>query len=230
MNDDFDLQKLADIGDPFAQDAKAPIRPLDRSRPAAPSPTRARTRALRAIALAAALLCDVAWLLFHETRGNLAQQGAWSVALGIAIPFGAAGLALAAAVRRGPRGLGAPAGRIAALAVGAPILFAAATLLAAPPESGDPLFWRHAVGCMTVTALLTLGPLALGLWAFRHGFAAAAGWRTAAIGVAAGALAAATMSLHCPITTAGHVILGHGLVMIVAGLAGALLAPALARS
>ena len=30
------------------------------------------------------------------------------------------------------------------------------------------------------------------------------------------------MSLACPITTAAHVILGHGLVMIVAGLIGAL--------
>ena len=230
MKEDLDLQQLADIGDPFAQDAGAPIRPLDRSRTAAsPSPTRARTRALRVIALGAAVLCDVGWLLFH-TRGNLGQQAFSSVAVGIAIPLVAAAVALAAAVRRGPRGLGAPAARIAALAVGAPILFAAATLVAAPPEAGDPLFWRHAVGCMTVTALLTLGPLALGLWAFRHGFAAAAGWRTAAIGVAAGALAATTMSLHCSITTAGHVIVGHGLVMIFAGLAGALLAPTVARS
>jgi hypothetical protein len=231
MNEDLDVQQLADIGDPFAEDARAPIRPRDPSRtPPGRSPTRARTRALRAIALAAALFYDAAWLLFHETRGNLAQQPPWGLALGIAIPLVAAIVALAAATRRGPRGLGAPAGRIAALAVGAPILFAVATLVAAPPEAGDPLFWRHAAGCMTVTALLALGPLALGLWAFRHGFAAAAGWRTAALGVAAGALAAATMSLHCTITTAGHVIVGHGLVMIVAGLAGAFLARALARS
>ena len=83
---------------------------------------------------------------------------------------------------------------------------------------------------MAVTGLLALGPLALGLWAFRRAFAAAAGWRTAAVGVAAGGLAAATMSLACPITTAAHVIVGHGLAMIVAGLAGALLAPAIARS
>jgi len=38
------------------------------------------------------------------------------------------------------------------------------------------------------------------------------------------------MSLACPITAAAHVILGHGLVMVVAALIGALVGPALARS
>jgi hypothetical protein len=231
MNDDFDLKQLADIGDPFAEDARAPVRPMDPARaPRGRSPTRSRMRVLRGVALAAALFYDASWLLFHERRGDLTQQPPAGLALGIAIPLAAASVALAGAVRRGPRGLGAPATRLAALAIGAPVLFALGTLLAAPPETGDPLFWRHAAGCMAVTGLLALGPLALGLWAFRHAFAAAAGWRTAAVGVAAGGLAAATMSLACPITTAAHVIVGHGLMMLIAGLAGALLAPVLARS
>jgi len=43
MSDDFDLKQLADIGDPFAEEARAPIRPMDRSRTRlAPSPDRAR--------------------------------------------------------------------------------------------------------------------------------------------------------------------------------------------
>lgn len=231
MNDDFDLNRLADIGDPFAQDVRAPVRPMDRARtPLGYSPTRPRARALRAVALVAALLYDAAWLLFHERRPDLDSTSRWGLALGIAIPLSAAGLALVAAARSGPRGLGAPAVRIAALAMGGPALFAVATLLAAPPDAHDGHFWRHAAGCMAVTAILALGPMALGLWAFRRSFAAAATWRTAAIGVAAGALAAAAMSLACPITTGPHVIVGHGLIMIVAALAGALLAPALARS
>jgi hypothetical protein len=231
MNDDFDLKRLAEIGDPFAEDAGAPIRPMDR--PVAslgPSPTRPQVHLLRAIALGAALVYDAAWLVFRERRPDLSSASALDLALGIAIPLSAAGLALSAAVRRGPRGLGAPAMRLAALSLGAPILFAIATLLTAPPDAGDPRFWRHAAGCMAVTAILTLGPMVLGLWAFRHAFAAAATWRTVAIGVAAGGLAAAAMSLACPITTAAHVIVGHGLVMIVAGLVAALLAPALVRS
>jgi hypothetical protein len=230
MNDDFDLNRLADIGDPFAEDASAPIRPMDPSRTPAQSPTRSRMRALRAVALAAALLYDAAWLVLRERRPDLGSMSTANLVIGIAIPLIAAALALGAATRSGPRGLGLPAARVAALALAVPAFFAAATLLSAPADASDPLFWRRAAACMAVTAILTLGPMALALWAFRRAFAAAAGWRMAAVGLAAGALAAATMSLACPISAASHVIVGHGLVMIVAALAGALLAPALARS
>ena len=231
MNDDFDLSRLADIGDPFAEDASAPLRPMDAKRArAGPSPTRPRVHALRAMALAAALLYEAAWLVLRERRPDLTSASPLELALGIAIPLGAAVLALGAAARSGPRGLGIPALRVAALALAAPLLFAIATLLAAPPETGDPRFWHHAASCMAVTGILALGPLALGLWAFRRAFAAAAAWRTAALGAAAGALAAATMSLACPITTAVHVIVGHGLVIVVGALIGALAAPAVARS
>jgi hypothetical protein len=231
MSDDLDLKQLADIGDPFVEDARAPMRPLYRSGARmAHSPTRSRVRALRTIALALALAYDAAWLVFHERRPDLTSAAPSALALGIAIPLTAAAFGLLAALRPGPRGLGAPVARIAALALGGPVLFALATLLVAPLEGGDPLFWRHAATCMAVTGLLALGPLALGLWAFRNSFAASAGWRTAAIGVAAGGLSAATMSLACPYTAATHLIVGHGLVMIVAALLGALLAPVLARS
>jgi hypothetical protein len=231
MSDDFDLKQLAEIGDPFADDARAPIRPMDRSATRLPrSPTRSRLRMLRAIALVVALAYDAAWVVFHERRADLASASPWSLVLGIAIPLAAAALGLVAALRPGPRGLGHPASKLAALAVGGPIVFLLGTLIAAPAGGEDPLFWRHAAICMAVTALLALGPMALGLWVFRHAFAAVARWRTAALGVTAGGLAAATMSLACPNTAATHVILGHGLVMVAAALIGALLGPALARS
>lgn len=226
-----DLKQFGEIGDPFADDARAPIRPMDR--PAADlarSPTRSRMRALRAIALVLALVYDAAWVVFHERRADLASASSWSLVVGIAIPLAAAALGLVAALRPGPRGLGHPAWKLATLAVGGPIVFLLGTLIVAPPGGQDALFWRHAAICMAVTALLALGPMALGLWVFRNAFAAVAGWRTAALGIAAGGLAAATMSLACPITAATHVILGHGLVMVVAALIGALLGPALARS
>lgn len=231
MSDDFDLKQLAEIGDPFAEDARAPIPPMDR--PAARlarSPTRSRVRVLRAIALVLALGYDAAWVVFHERRADLATASSGSLSLGIVIPLAAAALGLIAALRPGPRGLGHPASKLAALAVGGPVVFLLGTLIAAPLGGEDALFWRHAAVCMAATALLALGPMALGLWVFRNAFAAVAGWRTAALGVAAGGLAAATMSLACPITAATHVILGHGLVMVVAGLIGALLGPAFARS
>ena len=169
MNDDFDLNRLADIGDPFAGEAGAPIRAADRSRfpLRAGSPTRSGVQKLRVAALVAALLYEAAWLVFVERRSDLASASPGELAAGIAIPLCAAALALAAATRKGPRGLGAPAARVAALALAAPLLFVIATAVAAPSEAGDPLFWRHAVGCMTVTAVLALGPMALALWAFR---------------------------------------------------------------
>ena len=71
MSDDFDLKQLAEIGDPFADEAKAPIRPIDRSAALlARSPTRSRMWGLRAIALALALSYDAAWVVFHERRAR----------------------------------------------------------------------------------------------------------------------------------------------------------------
>jgi hypothetical protein len=178
----------------------------------------------------AAVLVDAAWLVFRETRPDLRSLPGSEIALGLAIPLVTVVVALAAASRPGARGLGLPAARVGALGVGALVLFAVATLVAAPAGPPDPAFWVHAAGCAIVTTILTAGPLALGLWAYRHAFAGASTWRTAAIGIACGGLAAATMSLACPISSASHVILGHGAIMLVAALTGALLAPAIARS
>ena len=104
MNDDFDLSRLADIGDPFVEDASAPVRPRDPQRArTGRSPTRPRVRASRAIALGAALLYEAAWLVLRERRPDLASASPVDLALGIAIPLGAAVIALGAAARSGPR-------------------------------------------------------------------------------------------------------------------------------
>jgi hypothetical protein len=229
MSDEFDRMRLDEIGDPFAVEAGAPLRPPP-SVAKIPARTRSRTRWFRLGILVEVLLVEAAWLVLRETRPDLGSLSASQIALGLAVPLLAAAVALAAASRTGPRGLGLSASRVAGLAVAAPFLFVLGTLLAAPPDPGDRLFWIHAAGCATVTAILTVAPLGLGLWAYRRAFVGASTWRAAAVGVAAGGLAAATMSLACPISSASHVILGHGAIMLVAGLAGALLAPAVARS
>jgi hypothetical protein len=228
MNDDRDMSRLAEIGDPFAEDASAPIGPLV-SKPAAPSLTRPRVQALRTIAFGSAFLYDAAWIVLRHTRPDLGALAPSAIALGLGIPLAAGALALGAAAQPGERGLGLSAARIVALAVAAPALFVVATLLTAPLGAPGDLFWRHTRGCMAATGLLAIGPLGLGLWAFRRAFVAAAAWRTAAIGVACGALAAATLSLTCPVSSAWHVILGHGTIMLVAGLIGAVTARAFAR-
>jgi hypothetical protein len=235
MNDDLDM-RFDDIGDPFGDvgaGAAAPAAPSAAdakaiAQAAGPSPARPRVRAMRFAALGAAIAYDGAWVL-HERRPDLGAESPATVALHLGIPLVAAMLALAAATRKGPRGLGLRAATIAALAIGAPAVFAIATWLAAPGASDGGPFWPRALRCLGATAVLSIGPLGLGLWAFRRAFVAAARWRTAAVGVACGALAAATMSISCSVDSALHVLVGHGTMMAVAALAGAGLARALAR-
>jgi hypothetical protein len=229
-----DLSQLGAIGDPFADAASAPPRvPLEPPRVPGgdkASPTRARVRMVRWIAFVAALVFEVPCVVLSHHRRDMTALPLPEFAVGLLLPLAAAAVALLAATRRGPRGLGMPARAIITLAVAAPALFYLVTMAGAPAAGADPDFWLHAAKCAYTTAFLTVGPLLLGLWAFRRSFAAAAAWRTAALGVAAGCLAATAMSIACPMAGAAHVILGHGLMMLVAGFAGALLAPAISRS
>ncbi len=233
MSDDLDLEQLGGIGDPFAQEASAPARPMDRE--ALPervrrAPTRARARAGRWIALAAALAFDASWLIFHERRPDLPELPPSQVAMALLVPLVAGGLALAAAMRKGSLGLGLPARRVGLAVAAALALFVAGTLVTAPEGGPDPLFWKHAAACLGVTILLAIGPIVFALGALRHAFPAASRWRTAAVGAACGGLSTATMSLACSISAPAHVLLGHGAILLVGALAGALLAPAVARS
>jgi hypothetical protein len=229
MIDERDLDRLAEIPDPFADAARAPERPVH-SEPMNRSPTRPRVGARRVVAVAGAALCDAAWVVFVERRPDLASVPYSRLAVGLAVPLAAAVLALTAVSRRGKLGLGEPKARALSLAIASPALFAVVTAFAAPPSAPDPLFWRHLAGCMMVTAVLVAGPLALGLWAFRRAFATGSVWRAAALGIAGGALAAATMSIACPISSALHIILGHGAILIVAAAVGALLGHRLCRA
>jgi hypothetical protein len=229
MTDDRDITRLLEIGDPFADEASAPARPMV-AKPSEPSPSRGRVRAMRIIVFVSALLYDAAWLALRNTRPDLPSLPTSAIALGLGIPLAAGALALGAATRRGQRGLGLSAAHIVALAMAAPAVFVMATLVAAPTAGGGDAFWDRALHCMGATAILAFGPLGLGLWVFRRAFVATATWRTAAVGVACGALAAATISLHCPVSSAWHVVVGHGTVMLVGGLIGAWVGRTLSRS
>ena len=228
MSDDLDLKRMGEIPDPFAGPLRGPA--PERIQPAGASPTRSQVRRKRAIAAAAAVAYEVGWVLVVERRRDLGQLPAWTIALGLVIPLASAALALAAVTGAGRRGLGAPASWLAALTLMPPFLFSVATLVVGPLDAGEGHFWNLAVRCMGITALLTAGPLALGALVFRHAFAAASVWRTAALGVACGAMAAATMSLACWHVGALHAIVGHGAMMLVGGVAGALLGRHFTRS
>jgi hypothetical protein len=227
MKDDFDLRRLGEIPDPFApSDTPLPAEPP----PAAASPTRQALRRTRTIAAAAALAYQAGWILVVERRRDLGSLPARTVALGLGIPFAAALLAFAAVVGRGRRGLGVPASWLAGLCALPPVLFVVGTLCISPVDAPTGRFWDLAVRCIGVTALLTAGPLALGALVFRHAFVVASTWRTAALGLTCGALAAATMSLACPHGDALHVVVGHGTMILVGGAIGALLGRRITRA
>jgi hypothetical protein len=221
MSGKLDLRPLDDIPDPFAGAASSPIRPMEaRSMP--DSPPRSRVEAARAVALAAALLFEASWLVAIERRPDLSSLSPGRLAAGLLVPFGASAIALWAAARPGPRGLGEPVERLAIAAAVSPAFFIVFTLLGAQTDSHDGAFWRHSTHCAMTAAFLAAGPLALGAWALGRSFVAASRWRAAALGMACGALAAATMSLACPIDSALHVLVGHGSMILIGGLAGAI--------
>jgi len=220
--DNLDLRRLADIPDPFSEGAGKPPR-RHGERPTAPSPPRARVHGLRVGAVVLAALSQAAWLTLVEHRSDLAASSPWALLLGIGIPLVAATVALAAAARPGALGLGESMVRLGALVALSVAVFVVGTLLAAPPDTEAGWFWGHALRCMAVTAALAAAPLALGVWSYRHAYVAAPAWRSAGLGVAAGALAAATMSLACSNDGALHVLVGHGAMMLVGGVVGAAL-------
>jgi hypothetical protein len=218
---DFDIE-LARIPDPFAREAGEVLPPCAAlARPE--SPSRSRRRAVAVAAACGAVLYDAVALAFFKTRPDLATASTPLLALELAVPLGVGALALAGAARTGRIGLGEPAGKLAAWVIGAPLLFALVTLAAFPHDVADGAFWSRTQTCFLVTALLGAGPLTLAAFALRSSFAAAAGWRTAAIGIASGALAASSIALVCPDGGAFHVLVGHGAMMLVMGLFSAAL-------
>lgn len=223
-----DRPGFADIPDPFgdAGTSAAPHRPPPR--PRAPSPTRARTRAVRLLAIASALLYEVA--LAARLHMHAAGRPPGTLAVGLAAPLAAGAVVVAIGARRGSLGLGPPAARVALATAFGPALFVAASLLLLPAIDEDGQYWQHALACIITGTALAAGPVALLALAWRRAFASAATWRTAALGVASGALATTTLSLVCPDTSSWHVVVGHGAAMVLGGLAGAAVAHSTARA
>ena len=217
-----DLDLLSRVPDPFVDDARALPPP-----PVLP-PTRSRTRQQHhqglLIAGAIALLFQLGWVAFCRRPLALASITPlhWVVSL---VPLaGAVGLWRVAAYR-GARGLGPRMAWLAGGIVAAPVLFALTTMALAPMDRADSTasFVIGAVKCVLGTGILcafSLGPFGL---AFRRAFASASVWRSAALGTACGALATATMSVSCPNGEIMHVLLGHGTIIVIGGVVGAML-------
>jgi hypothetical protein len=212
---------LAKIPDPFAREARSAL-PAPAPRPSAASSSRSRRRALNFAAACGAVLYEGLGLAYFKTRPDLQTASTTLVSLELALPLAVALVALVAVSRRGRLGLGEPTAKLGAWVVGALLIFAVATLTLFPHDPVDAGFWSRAERCFLVTVGLGVGPLALAALALRTSFAAAAGWRTAAVGVVCGALAASTIALVCPDGGALHVLIGHGAIVLFMGLMAAM--------
>ena len=227
MNDDFDLDRLGDVPDPMSGVGDWPLPPRPAAAALGPSPTRSGVAAVRATALVVALLYELAWIGIMNGRADLHTMPLSTLLLELAVPLATALLALAAAAGSGKESLGQPKARLVTLALASPVVFVVGSFLAgnfvASTDMDTEAFWPHALRCFLWTSLYALGPLSLAVWAFRRSFATAPAWRTAALGMACGAAGAATMSFVCSVGTPAHVIVGHGGIIFVAALGGALL-------
>jgi hypothetical protein len=229
MKDPIDIDRITDVPDPLAGISDWPLPPR-RSGALEVSPTRSRMATMRATALGGALLYELACIVIMSKREDLHTMSRAVLLTELAIPVVAGLFALTAAAAPGALGMGQPKARLTTLALLAPVVFIVATLVASPRDVDSEPFVSHALRCFAWTALYSAGPIVLAAWAFRRSFVAAPAWRSAALGLACGAMGAATMSLVCSVGTPAHVLVGHGGMMLVAGIGGALLGKRFGRA
>lgn len=191
-----------DIPDPFAGDAM----PLPPPPALPPSPARGAVRLRRALAVAVALGLECAVICTLGLRTVTTKV----LLLGVVSPVLIAAVALVLLLRAR-----ATSARLGLVAAAASLLFFASSAAEAHAPSAPP---AAAVTCMVVTAMLLAGPLLLGALALRNAFPSGAAGRAPTLGVAAGLLGAATIRLHCPHDDSIHIMLGHGLPILAAGL------------
>jgi len=218
---------FGDVPDPVSA-AKGPVR-LPQLEPV-PERTLVRKRRM------AALIGSLAWVGTHLAvfgiRRDFAELSFAYVAAQVLLPFALALLALVVALGRGKLGLGLRLGIVSAFAVLGPASFAliAAGLPASGEVPGGVATPINVLLCFDLTVAWAAVPLLFGALTLRGAFAAATRWRSALVGAGAGLFAGATMNLHCPNVAPLHMVFGHGLPVIVATVAGAVLLAARARA
>lgn len=149
----------------------------------------------------------------------------WLLPLGLGLP------ALWAALRLSqPQTRRVPAATIpAALAVVAAIWWAVSAVGAAPGTLWPLIRGNSLYICLTAITLISVLPLAAGLWVLRQGASPNPTRSGAMIGLAAGGMAAATYALHCNEDAPLFFLTWYGLAIVIVTAAGALLGRRLLR-
>jgi hypothetical protein len=213
---------FGEVPDPLV--TAAPERPL-RLPELVPSPERPQVRNRRV----AALLGSLAWIGIHLAafgiRGDLERLPLGYAVAQILLPFAVAVIALVVAMASGKLGLGMRLGLVGSLVVLGPATFAVTAVGTPVPGdlSASAATLTGILVCFDIMVAWAAVPLVLASLTLRGAFPAAAPWRSALVGVGVGLFAGATMNLHCPNVAPLHMLAGHGLPVIMATVAGALL-------
>jgi hypothetical protein len=186
--------------------------------PSEPSPTRGQAARRRTIALVIGGAGAVGLALTLGLRADLvtpevlAQIGLWS----LAVPA-----SLLIALR--PRAGGFPPG-VSAVRIGLVSLLGLFIGLALMPVDGAhvPLAPRTVRFCLSFGALAGLPALAGAGIVLRRAFLNAPVLRGTLVGAVCGLAGSVSIHAHCPVVTSSHVLLAHGLPIVVFGALGAI--------
>ena len=216
--DPFSLEDFGSIPDPARGVASRPT--PSPAPPGSPSPTRAERRRRKLLAAG----FGVAWLVFLVWRlglranigdaGLLASLGLWTLVSG-------GGLALA--LRPNARGLPPSLRVVQIILLALAALYVVGVLVRAATAPTVPIHWSNVIGCLSCAHLLAAGPFVVAALLLRRTFLSFPAWRGAVVGAACGLGGAIGIHAHCAVETASHVLVAHGLVIVIAAALGAAL-------
>lgn len=186
------------------------------------TPTRSVVKRRRALALIGGVSWIGAHLAVYGIRTDLTALPFPYVAAQIVLPALLATASLVVALGSGKLGLGFKIGLVSTLAILGPASFCFIALGAPVPRVSDPSTLIDTFLCFDITIAGVAVPLLCAAITLRGAFAAGARWRSALVGAGIGLFAGATMNLHCPNVAPAHMLLGHGLAVVVAAALGAL--------
>jgi hypothetical protein len=210
-----EIDRFAEIPDPLRSGpARPPPEPVP---PSEPSPTRAERGRRFWIAGVFSVVWVVLFALFLGIRPDLAraevlgQVAAWTLAL----PLG-----LFIALR--PRATGWPPG-ITALRIGlVGLVFVFVGLAVMPVEGTEaPLSFKTVRGCLSLAFVFGLLPLLVAAVVLRGAFLNAPALRGALVGAVCGLAGSAGIHSHCVVVSVSHVLLAHGLPIVIFAALGA---------
>ena len=215
------LPNMNDVVDPYADEIAANTMPALLP-PHVSGPSRPQLFRKRILLLGLAVTVDIAMVALMGVRADLFAVSPQTLTPALLLPITAAVVATNIATKTGPSRVGwAESSLVISLTVPLALFVASAFVPIGTHSSAS--FFDAAAMCVAGTAMLLFFPLATAIIAYRHSFVTSATWRTAALGVASGAIATAVIELKCSVSGVMHVLIAHGSALLIGGVMGYLL-------